>query len=531
MPLFDHLRRASQTAPNQIALVATDRTWTYQEFHDTALKLAAALASLGVRRGDRVALQLTNCPELIFSYYACFELGAICVPLNYRFAPPELEYALDHSESRVCIAQADLYRSLDAIRPRLTSLAHVFLVDGANGFTGTREFSELLQSPQGEPFPIVPDDAVAVILYTSGTTSRPKGVTHTHRNLNATAELHGRHIGLSSDDIICVIPPLCHILGFALQLIAGVWARVRLVILSQPDPERILRAVAEHRATRIAALPTMHQALVNHPAAKNYSLQSLRTCLGGGDAVPLALQDQFQATFGVTLLEGCGMTEVIPFTLNTPEQYRPGSIGRACPGVEIRLVDEAGRDVPVGAVGEILVRSDGAMIGYWNEPELTAATLADGFVHTGDLARVDEDGYYWFSGRKKEIIIRAGSNISPLEVEDVLYQHPAVRECGVVGVPDAQFGEVVWAYVATRQPVAADALQEFAGRSLAPYKVPCEIRFLAELPKGPTGKVHRRTLRDWAIRERTEPTQVGSPANEASSSGASATAAPNVISL
>jgi long-chain acyl-CoA synthetase len=209
--------------------------------------------------------------------------------------------------------------------------------------------------------------------------------------------------------------------------------------------------------------------------------------------------------FGVPVLEGCGMTEVIPFTLNLPDQNRVGSIGRACPGMEIRLIDDAGRDVPPGDVGEILVRSDATMIGYWREPEITAATLADGYVHTGDLARLDEDGYYWFMGRKKEIIIRAGSNISPLEVEDALYQHPAVRECGVVGAPDAAVGEAVWAFIAVRddQAVTAAELQTFLKERIAAYKAPEVIRFQAELPKGPTGKIHRKTLREQAVREAT----------------------------
>lgn len=295
---------------------------------------------------------------------------------------------------------------------------------------------------------------------------------------------------------------MCHILGFATQLIAGIWAGATLVLLPSSNPDVMLSTIQEQRATRVAALPTTYQSLVNHPGAASYSLQSLRTCIGGGDAVPVALQERFLATFGVPILEGCGMTEVIPFTLNLRGEHRPGSIGRVCPGTTIRLVDDQGREVPAGAVGEILVRSDSQMVGYWNEPEISAATMAGGFIHTGDLARVDADGFYWFSGRKKEIIIRAGSNISPLEVEDALYQHPAVRECGVIGVPDESLGEVVWAYVATRSAVMADELRQFMNQKIASYKVPEEIRFLAELPKGPTGKVHRRTLRDQARTER-----------------------------
>lgn len=504
MSLSDHLRRAAEATPAKLALIAGDRSWTSGEFHDAVQRLAVSLTGLGIRAGDRVALQLTNGPELVLAYYACFQIGAISVPLNARFAAPEIEYALNHSASRVCISQSDLFGRVALLRSSLKTLEHVVLIDNADRFSGTRAFGELLDGPaHDQTFPPVPEDAVAAILYTSGTTSRPKGVTHTHRSLCATAESHGTDIGMRSDDVVCVVSPMCHILGFALQMLTGVWGGATLVIIPRPDPELVLNAIQHHQATRIGGLPTMYQSLMNHPGAERYSLQTLRTCLCGGDAVPIALQERFRATFGVALLEGCGMTEVIPYTLNTTQQHRPGSIGCACPGVTIRLVDEGGCEVPVGSVGEILVKSDTAMIGYWNEPEISASVLAGGFIHSGDLGRVDDDGFYWFTGRKKEIIIRAGSNISPLEVEEVIYQHPGVRECGVVGVPDADLGEVVWAYVAVRHPVTATELQEFLRQRLAPYKVPEEIRFLPDLPKGPTGKVHRRTLLDQAKRERS----------------------------
>jgi long-chain acyl-CoA synthetase len=507
MPLADHLRRAVEIDAQHVALVAGGRRWTYGEFDELSDRLAAGLARLGVGCGDRVALQLANRPELVFAYYACFKLGAIGVPINNRFAAPEIEYALNHSACRVCVSQPDLYAGIASVREALTTVEQFFLVDAGGQSTlppGTGAFAELVETPANDvTFPKLADDAVAAILYTSGTTSRPKGVTHTHGSLAATVDYHGKHIDLRSDDLICVVPPLCHIFGFATQMIGAVWARARMILIPRFDPEVVLHTIQEHQATRIVGLPTMLQALVNHPRAAEFSLRSLRTCIGGGDAVPLALQDKFLEKFGVTILEGCGMTEVIPFTLNMPGAHRRGSIGRACPGMEIRLVDDAGGNVPPGTAGEILVRSDAAMIGYWLEPEITAATLAGGYVHTGDLARLDEDGYYWFMGRKKEIIIRAGSNISPLEVEEALYQHPAVRECGVVGVPDAAMGEVVWAYVAPRdhEPLSAADLQAFLAERIAPYKVPEAIRFQDVLPKGPTGKIHRRTLRDWAISE------------------------------
>jgi long-chain acyl-CoA synthetase len=501
MALEDHLRRSREADPGQVALVADARRWSYLELDEVSDRVAAGLGRLGVQAGDRVALQLSNCPELVITYYACFKLGAIAVPVNNRFAQPEIEYTLNHSASRVCISQADLYRNVEPMRSSLSAVEHFFLVDPA-GVSSVREFAELSDAPaDGFAFPDVPDAAVAAILYTSGTTSRPKGVTHTHQSLSATAGCHGEHTGVRSDDVICIVPPLCHIFGFATQMVTGILNGARLVLIGRFEPEQVLRTIEEHRATRVVGLPTMLQALVDHPRARQYSLRSLRTCIGGGDAVPVALQERFRERFGIDVLEGCGMTEVIPLTLNVPGAHRPGSIGKACPGMTIRLVDDAGRDVAPGTVGEIWVASEGAMIGYWQEPEISAATIVDGYVRTGDLARVDEDGFYWFMGRKKEIIIRGGSNISPLEVEEVLYQHPAVRECGVVGVPDAAMGEAVWAFVALVEGRAAtvEELKEFLGGKLAAYKVPESIEFLGELPKGATGKVHRRTLRDRAM--------------------------------
>lgn len=505
MSLVDHLRRACRVDASHKALVAGPRHWTYGQLDEVTDRLAASLLRLGLQPGDRVALQLGNCPELIMAYYACFKLGAISVPINTRFAAAEIEYTLNHAACRVCISQSDLYANVRPIRSALQTVEHFFLVDQPSADSATRPLAELMDCPVGDVvFPEVADEDVAAILYTSGTTSRPKGVTHTHNSLCATAECHGTQIGMRSDDVVCIIPPMCHILGFATQMVAGVWAGARLVILPRFDPDLVLRTIEEHQATRIAALPVLFQALVNHPQAGQFSLRSLRTCIGGGDAVPTALQEKFQATFGVPLLEGCGMTEVIPFTLNMPDQLRAGSIGRACPGVTIRLVDDQGRDVPCGSVGEILVRSDAAMIGYWQDPETSKATMEGGYIHTGDLGRLDEDGYYWFMGRKKEIIIRGGSNISPLEVEEALYQHPAVRECGVVGIPDSTVGEVVWAFVAPHSNQAASAaeLQDFLHERIASYKVPEAIHFLPVLPKGPTGKIHRRTLREQALRER-----------------------------
>ena len=261
----------------------------------------------------------------------------------------------------------------------------------------------------------------------------------------------------------------------------------------------VLEQLQQHGVTIFGALPVMLNAMLHTPGAANYDLSRLRACFAGGDAVPTEVHRRFKETFRVDVTEACGMTEVQPYAVNPLYgRGKVGSIGLAAPETTLRLVDPFDRDVETGASGEVLVRSGAMMVGYWNDPAATAATIVDGWLRTGDLARLDEDGYYWFVGRTKEIIVRAGSNISPLEVEDALYQHPAVREVGVVGVPNAELGELVRAFVALKSGATAtsEELRAFVAERLAAYKVPESITFLPDLPKGLTGKVQRKALKE-----------------------------------
>jgi long-chain acyl-CoA synthetase len=327
-------------------------------------------------------------------------------------------------------------------------------------------------------------------------------VTHTHHTLERTVVNYLKYSELRNDDIFGIFASVCHIAAFTTQLLPAVSLGATLLLFPSFAPEPVLRSFQEHRVTQCFGLPVLYNALVNCPGAASFDVRSLRFCLAGGDAVPTELQRRFQETFGVEITEACGMTEVIPYCGNPPYgRKKTGSIGPPTPGVSIRIVDPTGRDVPPGEPGEILVQSEGNMVGYWENPEATAETLENGWLHTGDLGRVDEDGYYWFVGRAKEIIVRGGSNISPLEVEEILYQHPAVKEAAVVGVPDPSWGEVVQAYVALKDADSAseEELLGFLRERIAAYKVPESITFLPDLPKGLTGKVHRKTLKDQAI--------------------------------
>jgi long-chain acyl-CoA synthetase len=339
-----------------------------------------------------------------------------------------------------------------------------------------------------------------VILYTSGTTARPKGVTHTVRTLGHMADNGVQYSEAELGDLVGIVVPVCHVFGLGM-LITTFAAGGTAVMIPRFEPLFVLEQMRRHAVSVFGGLPVMLNALVHAQGAAPFALPSLRACFAGGDAVPTELQRRFRDTFGVDVTEGCGMTEVQPYTVNPIDgRRRQGSIGLPAPGVTLRLVDPFGQDVPRGEEGEVLVRSTAMMIGYWNDPEATAATIKDGWLRTGDLARVDEDGYYWFVGRKKEIIIRGGSNISPLEVEEALYQHPAVREVGVVGTPDAALGEVVTAFIALKAAATEDDFRQFLAPRMAAYKIPERIYFVPDLPKGLTGKVQRKALKDLAAR-------------------------------
>jgi long-chain acyl-CoA synthetase len=385
---------------------------------------------------------------------------------------------------------------LFAARPELPHLAEIIVA-------GTESFTALSRTQ-----PIAPstadDDQLAVLLYTSGTTARPKGVMHSHATLKRQSANYLAVLGAAVYEQTLVSLPLCHIAAFSIFLMSATVAVGAVTILPRFEPGAVLRGIAENRITFAGGLPVMVNALVNYSDAGTYDLSSLRMFIAGGDCVPLEVQNRFRELFGIVVDELCGMTEVMycnqPFDHG---QRRPGSIGKPFGDVRIRLEASDGNEVPPGEVGEIVVHSGAVTLGYWNDAENTKLALRGRGMHTGDLAWRDADGFLWFAGRSKDIIIRGGSNISPGEVEDVLYTHPAVYEAGVVGVPCADMGQRVRAYVTLKSDakVTERDLIDWVARKIAVYKVPESIVFLATLPKGSTGKVLRRDLRDLASNE------------------------------
>jgi len=493
------LTETRRRTPDKIALWFGERSWTYAELDDATDRLAAALAADGVRAGDRVATFLPNCPELVLAYFACFKLGAIVVALNYRYRQAEARYALEHSGATSLIVHASLAGEVTGLPLADLGIRHAYIASG-EATPRFRTFDALVSAAGGGPAPAFDERQVAAILYTSGSTARPKGVTYTHATLWHNCVIQSETFQFTPDDVHLVSTAACHAAAFTGQLLPNVYVGGTSVLTHLPTPAQVVEAITRRRVTRVQMLPATLEDLVEyldgHPGC---DLTSWRCCTAGGDVVPLELHERFRRVTGFEISELYGMTEVLSCITNPPfGAKKPGSVGKPAAQTSLRIVDDQDRDVPPGGTGELLVRTPAMMVGYWNDPAATAAALRGGWLHTGDLARCDDDGYYWFVGRKKEIIIRGGSNISPLEVEEVLDAHPAVHLSCVVGVPDPHLGEVVAAYVALRDLRAVaptpDELRRFVAERLAAYKVPERITILPELPLNATGKVDRKKL-------------------------------------
>ena len=488
MQLFDLLTRHD----DRIALTADGRDYSYAALADAALRVGAALRARGLRAGDRVAFFLPNCAELPIAYFGCFAAGLIAVPLNPRYRGAEVEYAVADCTPRLLIAAAGLLDRLDGAQLTALGVADV-VVAGGRAPAGTRPFADLVAAAPLAAATAVAADHDAVVLYTSGSTGKPKGVIHTHASLLHTARHQVVSQALDAGDVQLAFMGIAYIAAFAGQLLTSLQLGGRLVLLPHFDPAAVVDAIARHGATRLQTGPADLRDLVAAPPPPAGALASLRCCIAGGERIADELHHRFAAWAGIALTEACGMTEAYNYAMNPPfAAKRLGSFGLPTDGVTLRLQAADGSDADEG---EVLVRSDALARGYWNNPAATAAARRDGWLVTGDLARRDADAWYWFVGRRKDIIIRGASNVAPGEVESVLLQHPAVAAAAVVGAPDAHDGHVNVAFVQLHRGAAAspEALRAFAAERLAEYKVPVRI-VLRDLPLNANGKVDRPAL-------------------------------------
>jgi long-chain acyl-CoA synthetase len=495
MSVIAAIRNSALRNPAKIAIAFGERSWTYAEFDHLTDSIGRNILAAGIEPGDRVALHLQNGPELAMGCIGCLKAGCILVPINTRLKGREIDYILRQSGSAFYIGQSDLYAGITSTCPALSELHGCYLTEEASG--GIFCYADLLRTPSHpEPLQAIESDQVAAIMYTSGTTARPKGVVHTHESLVQTAHAM-QNMNLDENQVVLVMSSMAHMVAFGMLFLSALQNGATTVITRPFDFQSSLDAIARWRCTYIFGLPVMFKLLLDTQLSSPRDVTSGCLYCCGGDSVPPALQEAFQRSFS-PIFEAYGATEITPMAWNRPAEIRVGSIGKPGDGVELRLVDSRGGDVGSGQVGEIYVRGLHLMKGYWQDADATSAAFDNGWFRTGDLARIDSDGYYWFAGRKKEIIVRGGSNISPQEVEAVLHEHPSVAEVAVVGQPHPIWGESVVAHVVLQpgQHLEETELIAFARQRLAEYKLPEMVVFRSDLPKSPTGKIQRRELRE-----------------------------------
>lgn len=517
MLMWDIITRSAAKFPNNTAIVFRDQSTSYAELKSAIERLAAGLLNAGIRRGDRIGILLPNSSPFILAYYASTKIGAICVPVNPQLKPAELEYIWRDAEIKMVFTVAQLLPLVQAARtnlPKLLSVVNVNpveeqpdaeLVRAVKGLTTlpdliTSGAQALITGVDPLEFsPDMDDKSCAVVIYTSGTTGHPKGAMLSHFNLTRNVEQIQGVLKFSETDRFITILPLFHSFAATVCMNTSLAGGCTSVLLENFAPAKTLETIEKHRITIFAGVPAIYNALLHYPAERVYDLTSLRLFVSGGAPLPAATLQAVEARFKVPVLEGDGPTECSPVTSVNPLDgiRKVGSVGPAAPDVEIAIFDDADNALPIDEIGEIVVRGDNVMLGYLNQPEATAEAMTSGWYHTGDLGYLDSDGYCFIVDRKKDMIISAGLNVYPREIEEVLYSHEGVQDAAVIGVPDAKRGEEVLAVV-VRIPgseVTERALISFCREKLANYKIPRSVLFRDTLPRGSTGKVVKRLLK------------------------------------
>jgi long-chain acyl-CoA synthetase len=504
MNIADALDRNRLFFPEHDAIVYQGRTWSYREFWEDVNRAANAFAGLGIGRGDKVCVFLTNCPEFILTYYACQKLGAVCVSLSSMSKGDEVEYMVNDSEGAVLVTESALLAEVPA-RERIPGIRTLVSADGGGG---DRTWADLLtnQSPAFDTVATERDDGAAII-YTSGTTGKPKGVVLTHGNVVSNTNATKYMCGMRPEDRAICFLPIYHSFGQNFIFNATVQAACTLVLHKKFDLEPILESLRADRITRWYAVPPIYILMLNHADAErvNEAMAAVRYCFSAAASMPGEVARRWKERFGLDVNEGYGLTESTPFaTYNHEFRHKEGSVGTAIMNVEVRIADLDGNEVPRGEPGEIWIKGPNVMREYYRKPEATAETVVGGWLRSGDIGTMDDEGYVFIVDRLKDMINAAGLKIWPREVEEVLYTHPNVRECAVIGVPHEVFGESVKALIALREAgkTPAEELVEYCKKRLADYKAPRIVEFLEELPKNPTGKILKRELRDREKQER-----------------------------
>jgi acyl-CoA synthetase (AMP-forming)/AMP-acid ligase II len=523
-PLAVILKRNARRHPSKPALLFYGREVSFAELDDASDRFAGWLVSRGLRPGDRVAIDLENCPQFAIAYFGALKAGAIAVCLNPMHKAVELRHEFTDSGARVLVTSDQGYAAVEGIRAS-TSLEAVVvtwyrdfvparptlpvppaLLEPPRRCPDTEDFRAIITMtpPLGAPRPRALTDT-ALIQYTSGTTGVPKGAELTHGNLVANCELQCVYFAVRGEDVPLGVLPWFHITGLECQLNMMAYTGATLVVLGRFDLETMLRAIQRYRCTLTTLIATVNVAVVNSPLARQYDLSSLRASFSGGAPVPAEIAQRWETVTGVKLIEGYGLSETTaPTHSNPPHRPKYGTVGVPLPLVDARVVslEDGVSELEPGESGEIAVRGPMVMKGYWRRPEATAEAIRKGWFHTGDIGRVDDEGYFIIEERKKDLIKASGYSVFPAEVEAIMYRHPAVAEVGVVGVPDPYRGEDVMAFVVlrpeAREKVTEQTLVQWCRSEMAVYKAPRQIRFIDALPRTASGKILKRALRDAA---------------------------------
>ncbi|MBB5354762.1 long-chain acyl-CoA synthetase [Anoxybacillus mongoliensis] len=527
-PLQQFLREAAEQFPHKTAIHFLGKELTYKEVYEQALKLASYVQQLGLQKGDRVSIMLPNCPQAVISYYAVLFAGGIVVQTNPLYTERELEYQLNDSGAKIIIGLDLLYPRIMKVKAH-TKIEHVIITSIKDylpfpknvlyPFVQKKQtgmivrvkhegychlFTKALSLASGKvkETNVDPVEDVALLQYTGGTTGFPKAAMLTHHNLTSNTLMCTKWMykcERGNESILGVLP-FFHVYGMTAVMNLSIMEGYKMILLPKFDVETTLKTIEKQRPTLFPGAPTIYIALLNHPNLKKYDLSSIKICISGSAPLPVEVQEQFETVTGGKIIEGYGLTEASPVTHSNfiwDGKRIKGSIGVPWPDTEAMIISlETGEKANVNEIGEIVVRGPQVMKGYWNRPEETAATLRDGWLYTGDLGYMNEEGYFFVVDRKKDMIIASGYNVYPREVEEVLYEHPKVQEAVVIGVPDAYRGETVKAFIVLKdgEQCTEEELDQFMRSKLAAYKVPRIYEFRKELPKTAVGKILRRAL-------------------------------------
>lgn len=495
MNIANHVEQGSRLFPNKPALIFEEKSFTYKTLDEMANRVANGLRKLGIEQGDRVGLFLPNIPEFVISYLGILKLGAIAVSLNAMLKAEEVQFILNDCGAKILITTAELSKQV----PQVNLLVeHILIAEGGTTTTKNTSLTQLMDSAESSACAVeLNSQDPAVIIYTSGTTGFPKGATLSHGNVIFNSHAQKDCCGITDDDKLLLYLPLFHCFGQNAILNSGLSAGATIILERMFQPDKVLKTIASEQVTMFFGVPTVFILLLNRNMSE-YDLSSIRYYFAAAAPMPLEIAQRWHSKYGFVIHEGYGLTEASPCcSYNHKFKYKPGSIGSPIDNVEMKIIHQDGTEAKTGELGEIIVRGSNVMLGYWNRPEETQTAIQNGWLHTGDIGRIDDEGYIYIVDRLKDMINLSGLKVYPAEVENVIYQHPAVAEVAVYGVPNTLQGEIVKAniklkpgYVATQEDIIA-----FCSNKMATYKIPRTIEFVDSIPKNATGKVLKKLLR------------------------------------